>query len=622
MSNLYKYLLLPQNYIAEELLLGILLIYPNIFENITILLKKEYFFLESHQIIYINILNIYKHKKINVVELIYNLESNKVLYQIGGLDKIVTMMKQSQIFIFSSNINNYIEELIELINNTYIKRLIIQYGHNIIKLAYVSGIAKKNLYNKALSYLHITNIHGNQNEENVIDFKDLISEKLLQIKYSKTYDLIHKKQQIIKSGFLEIDKITSGLPNGDLIIIAGRPSMGKTSFAINIAYNNFYYDKLSICIFSLEMSSKQILNKFISIGSKIPIYEQMTKLSKQQWLNITNICNKLLKNNIYINDKNNISISYIDYIAKQLKKKDHKVQLIIIDYLQLIQLNKENNKIYNRNQELSYITRKLKLLAQFLKLPVIVLSQLNRNIETRNQKQPLLSDLKESGCIHYKNNIQIANLLNNSINLVNLKTICKSYIKTKTISNKKDPIIQLQLKLILKNFKQSIYVSQKYIFQCKIETKVLSLTQNHKYLSQYSWIQTNQILSFTKINNTQQLKRNNIINILFVNKILYSNYSKSYDINIDSYFNFFSKKIILHNSIEQDADIVMILYKNTEKNIEIKNKKVLDITICKNRNGPTGLCEILFVPHITLFETVNNQQINKTGLTKQQYSIS
>lgn len=321
MCNLYIHPILPQNYIAEELLLGIFLIYPNIFDSTMHLLKKEYFFLESHQIIYINLLHIHKQKKVNVVELLYSLEYNKVLYAIGGLNKIVTMMKQSQIFIFSSHINNYIEELIELINDSYVKRLIIQYGHNIIKLGYISKVAKKNLYSRALYYLNLTNININENEENIINFKDLISEKLLQIKYNKTYHFTYKKQKIIKSGFIEIDKITSGLPNGDLIVIAGRPSMGKTSFAINIAYKNFYYNTLSICIFSLEMSSKQILNKFISIGSKIPIYDQMSKLNQQQWLNITSICYKLLKNNIYINDKNNIPISYIDSTAKNLKKK-------------------------------------------------------------------------------------------------------------------------------------------------------------------------------------------------------------------------------------------------------------------------------------------------------------
>nr|YP_009392764.1 Replication helicase subunit [Bostrychia tenella]ARW61326.1 Replication helicase subunit [Bostrychia tenella] len=611
MYHLYKHPLLPQNYIAEELLLGVILIYPNIFSNIVPFIKKEYFFLESHQIIYINLLNIHKYKKLNIIELLYKLESNKVLYTVGGLSKITNMMKQSQIFIFSSHINNYIEELIELVNSSYIKRLVIQYGHNIMKLGYTSQSSKNNLYNKALSYLNFTKVEINENEENMINFKDLISEKLLQIKYHKTDSLIPKKQKLIKSGFIDLDKITSGLPNGDLIIVAGRPSMGKTSFAINIAYNNFSKERLSICIFSLETPSKQILNKFISIGSQIPInnHNYISRLNPKQWRSITNICYRLLDNNIYINDNVNMEINYIDYVAKNLKKKDHNIQLIIIDYLQLIQLNKNNNKTYNRNQELSYITRKLKLLAQFLKLPVIVLSQLNRNIETRSERKPLLSDLKEGGCIDYTDNIKLSSLLNNDINLVNLKIIHQSLIKTETISNNKTT-----KKYTHKKLKKEIYISPKYIFKCEVGKKILSLTNNHKYLSQDSWIRTYKILNCTKINCIEknykdQLKLNKKISINYINQVKFSIYSKSYDINTENHFNFVSKQTILHNSIEQDADIVMILYYSSEENVELKDKRILDIIICKNRNGPTGSCKIAFIPTTTVFQSASKKQI-------------
>lgn len=320
-NNLYKNLILPQNYIAEELLLGVILIYPNIFNKIIPSLQKEYFFLESHKVMYTYLININKHKKLNIIELLYELESSKTLYVIGGLHKIINMMKQSQVFISSSNINSYIEELIKLINHKYIKRLIIQYGHNIIKLGYLSHISSQNLYSKALSYLKFTEIQVSKDETSILNVKDLVSEKLLQIKHDKTNFLRYPKQKLIKSGLLELDKITSGLPNGDLIIIAGRPSMGKTSLAINIAYNNFDNTKLSICIFSLEMSSQQILNKFISIGSEIPFNNWISKLNENQWNNITDICYKLLKSNIYINEKHNMSIDYINHTAKTLKKK-------------------------------------------------------------------------------------------------------------------------------------------------------------------------------------------------------------------------------------------------------------------------------------------------------------
>nr|QCI06564.1 replication helicase subunit [Erythroglossum lusitanicum] len=283
-------------------------------------------------------------------------------------------MKQSQIFIASSDIYIYIEELIKIINFNYIKRLLIQYGHNIIKLAYIPEISNDILYNKASKYLNLTE-NKIPKTNNIKTFKQLISNFLVDIQYNEKKTKENKKNYqnniSIKSGFKKIDKLTTGLTKGDIIVLAGRPSMGKTSLAINIAYNISYTLKSSVSIFSLEMSSKQILNKFISIACNISTQEiNLHNLSIQKWNNIKKKCKKLLDFNIYINDKPNISIDYIEYNSKLLQKEDININLIIIDYLQLIQINNVNN--ITRSQELSYITRKIKLLAQYLNLPIII----------------------------------------------------------------------------------------------------------------------------------------------------------------------------------------------------------------------------------------------------------
>nr|YP_009392356.1 Replication helicase subunit [Osmundaria fimbriata]ARW60918.1 Replication helicase subunit [Osmundaria fimbriata] len=603
---MHKNKFLPQNYLAEEILLGIILIYPNTFCHFINIIKEEFFFIESHRLIYINITILYKHQNINIIDLFYHLQYKRLLEKIGGLKKILNIMKQSQVFIFSTGINTYTQEIINLINFTYTRRLIVQYGHNIIKLGYITSIDNQYIHSKLKSYLNWIQIELKRyliSYNNILNIKDLISRTLVEIKYKSTE--IIQSNQLIKSGFRDLDKIIYELPGGNLIIIAGRPSIGKTSLAINIAYNALYNNNINICIFSLEMSSKDILNKFISIASESNINKQtINKLSKEQWKKITQLCYKLLKHDIYINDNCNASIGYIEEIAKSLRKNEN-VQLIIIDYLQLIDFSRKSeikNSNYNRSQELGYITRKLKLLAQLLQLPIIVLSQLNRNIETRTNKEPVLSDLKESGCIDCRNNISISN---NDINITNIE---KKYNNPLIISR----INQYKVKVRKSNYPvKSVYLYKQYIFKCKIKVRSILLTHNHKYLSASKWVKVHQVKKLTKINNisiSQMLINNtserSINYIKQIDEITLSSYLKSYDINQESEFSIISKNIILHNSIEQDADIIMMLHEK-EYNQEVKNyTKILEIKIAKNRNGITGSCQLKLITDQLRFQNI------------------
>nr|YP_009332853.1 putative replicative DNA helicase [Membranoptera tenuis]AKL79109.1 putative replicative DNA helicase [Membranoptera tenuis] len=607
MKNFYKYtnLLLPQNYLAEEILLGIIFIHPHIFYRIISVIKTEYFYLESHKIIYTYLLIINQKNQLNITEFLYTLADINILYYIGGITKILDLMKQSQIFIIASlNINIYIKEIIKLIQYNYTKRLMIQYGYNIIKLAYIPKLSHHKIYNKASHYLNIAENKIPQN--NIKTFQELISQFLLNIKsIDKQYktNSHYQNNQLLKSGFLELDKLILGLPKGDLIIIAGRPSMGKTSLAINIAYNILHNKQDGIYIFSLEMSSKQILNKFISIASNIPLkYIVVNSLNLIQWNNLINTCYNLINKQIYLDDNPNISIDYIEYTSKIIKKNNKNINLIIIDYLQLIQAN-ISNKI-NRTQELSYITRKLKLLAQYLYLPIIVLSQLNRNIETRTNKQPILSDLKESGCIecsikinlirNINNKIQINNLIYNSIAIKDIKKIYKIAC------------------LYENNFKtckyQKIYLSTKYHFLCTINKKNhILLTHNHKYIFNHNWTANYLLLDNSCLNKNiliHNCYRYNLIYSYYTQIIKFTNYNKSFDLNTQNYFHFMCNDIILHNSIEQDSDIVMMIY--DKNNNYYDKRKLLDITLCKNRNGKIGSFKLVFSTETTLFENTNN----------------
>nr|QCI03972.1 replication helicase subunit [Antithamnionella ternifolia] len=579
----------PQNYLAEEILLGCILINPYIFPDIISTIKVESFFLECNQLIYINFIVVYKLNKLHPIEVLYHLSETKSLYKIGGIKKIIELMKQSQVFISSNNLKIYVNELVHLINNNYIKRLIIQYGYNIIKLGYIQKFASHLLYNKASQYLNIT--VEKIPKENFENLHTLIGNFILNLKSCKKPLINDNTTSIstIKSGFQNLDNLTNGLPNGELIIIAARPSTGKTSLAINITYNILKNSEYGICIFSLEMSSQQILNKLIAMYSKIlPSSLANHIINKREWQEIQKTCKKLLKSPLHIHDKPNISIDNIEYLSKLWIQENKIIKLIIIDYLQLI--NTENMYNVGRVQELSHITRKLKLLAQYLNIPIITLSQLNRSIELRVNKKPILSDLRESGCL--STDVKI-NIIKNNNRLININSL------TQVSKQQYNERIYLSINNYNYNHKVSnIYYKLKHIFcNTLYKNTKLKLTDNHKCLINNTWKQNNNILD----NNTFTInyihtKDKQYLEYKYVNKIKYKAYSYTYDITINNCFNLFCNHAILHNSIEQDADIIMMLYEKNQENkdIYINNTKIIDIILSKNRNGPTGSCSLIF----------------------------
>nr|YP_009400002.1 Replication helicase subunit [Tolypiocladia glomerulata]ARW69821.1 Replication helicase subunit [Tolypiocladia glomerulata] len=580
-SNRYK--IIPQNYLAEEILLGIILIYPQVIDTIKSLIKEDYFFIEANRIVYLKIIELIDKNKFNISEIFYELENEKLLNKVGGFKRITYLMEQSQLFVHSYRMSNYVKQITLLLEIKYLKRLIIQLGYNIIKIGYINNINNQYLHHKVSSYLKtIENIIINCNHKQISNIKDLISKELLKLKYREVENYTTIKKKRLRSGFLNLDQITNGLPIGNLIIIAGRPGVGKTSFAINIAYNCFLKYDINVLIFSLEMSSNELLHKFLSMESKTYVEQKKIKNENSgQWETVSSICYEFLKKNIYISENNNIDITQIEIISEKLKKL-YFIELLIIDYLQLVETRIKEEKVYNRNQEIGYITRRLKLMSQYLEIPIIAISQLNRNIEHRNNKEPLLSDLKESGCINYNQNLLIKQQ-NHSIY---------------TIKNNQE----------IKNKHNSISILNKNVFRCFSKEKNLNTTYNHRILDKNIWINLKNIS--TKINKFYtQNRTKGLYKQKYIYKIFFYRKSKVYDLDKKNYFHLISNYTLLHNSIEQDADIILILYDiyETQYRNNKKQNKIIDLRISKNRNGHTGHCQLSFEPKQNIFKSINKE---------------
>nr|YP_009390050.1 replication helicase subunit [Sheathia arcuata]ART65416.1 replication helicase subunit [Sheathia arcuata] len=574
----YHIQLPPQHNLAEEILLGGVLINPSIITLTIIELNIESFAIETHQLIYRTMLQVYAdHKYIDSITLINTLWEMNLLYEAGGMKKILNLIKQAQIFTPKSVNHITINYYIRIVQDKYFRRLLIQYGYYIIQLAHLASISKTVICFKADKYLH--EISNTLERKNSIGIKNLLTNFLLDIKSQN----IAVQEKGLKCGFQKIDNIIDGFKNNDLIIVAGRPSMGKTSFGLSVIINIINSTNIKIGIFSLETSKEQILYKLISIASKISLKRLISgDINQVEWVKVQNISTKIINSINYIDDTANLSISHLNSKAKSLKQNNNTIGLIMIDYLQLIQ--SDDILSSSRTEELSFITRTLKILARDMHIPVIVLSQLNRNVENRVNKKPLLSDLRESGCINGQS-IIILKKYNNLISNLKLKNVSLPIITNTKFQNN-------HIKLKTKQYNYSLQ---------NIYSEVIYSTHNHILLIYNRWKKNDRIKYFNSIQFILQQKNTYIFLLDLINKIYLSLKEIVYDKEISELTSFtINNGLILHNSIEQDADLVLLLYREAYYNKNTNN--ITEIIIAKHRNGPIGTAELNFNTELAAFE--------------------
>ena len=377
---------LPHNFLAEKIVLSSLISNSNTI-NVTIKsLSIESFYFKNHQEIFKAINFIYqKNQPINIITLINFLQINGLLKKIGGIKVLIDLINQ-----IPNNVQ--IEEYIKLIKDKFLRRELIKLGYKAINSSYITNISVDMILDEFEQQIFFLN-------SNLKPYKLLNSSELT---YQIFLDLKTKSSQPnlpgLKSGFYDLDCLTQGFQKSDLIIIAGRPSIGKTAFSLTTSLNIIKSLKIPILFFSLEMSREQLIYRLLSMETNISQSKLKTgKLNKTDWTKLNKIFKIISKLPFFIDDSYDISIQKIRTKLKTFLFEKKKIGLLIIDYLQLMQI--KTSKYENRAQELSQITRNLKNLAREFNIPIIALSQLSRNVENRVDKKPILSDLRESGSI-------------------------------------------------------------------------------------------------------------------------------------------------------------------------------------------------------------------------------
>jgi replicative DNA helicase len=395
---------LPHNFLAEKLILSCLLNSFDSLENTIKILPIEAFYFKNHQEIYKTIILMYRKKlRLDILTFITFSQDSGQLEKIGGVKILIDLLTQLPNLI-------YLEEYIELVKDKFIRRSLISIGYELINTSYVTNIPLENIFKNFENKLFSL---SNKNESKQI----LSSAELLNSTFSKLKnDSLNTTIFGLSSGFYELDLMTQGLQPSDLIVIAGRPSTGKTSLGLSIAINILKSSKLAILFFSLEMSKEQIVNRLLAMETNIdPVRLKTGQFDTTDWKKLTKIMKVVAKLPLFVDDTSRISIQEIQSKIRNILFHNNNLGLIVIDYLQLIQNSSSKNE--NRVQELADITRSLKIISREFNISIIVLSQLNRSVESRLDKKPLLSDLRESGAIEQDADVVLMLYKNNNIEL-------------------------------------------------------------------------------------------------------------------------------------------------------------------------------------------------------------
>ena len=377
----------PHDIDAEQAVLGSMLTDKDAVIAAIETLKEDAFYREDNKAIYQAILNLYnKSEPIDIITLKDELESMNKFEQVGGFEYLANLPEKVPT---TANVQKYIK----IVEEKSILRNLIKTANEIIELGYDPTEDVEDIMDGAER--KIFDIMQSKNQKGYTPIKDALIESVMTLE-----QLYNRKQSItgISTGFIQLDYKTAGLHGSELILIAARPAMGKTAFALNLATNAALRSNVPVAIFSLEMSKDQLVTRILASEAMVDSNKIRTgKLDEDDWEKIANTIGPLSESEIYIDDTPGISVMEIRTKCRKLKMEKN-IGLVVIDYLQLIQ-GSNKRASGSREQEIAEISRSLKIMAKELNVPVIALSQLSRAVEQRPDHRPMLSDLRESGSI-------------------------------------------------------------------------------------------------------------------------------------------------------------------------------------------------------------------------------
>ena len=625
--------LAPHSVEAEEAILGSVLINGSVISELSAFLKADDFFILKHSLIWECLLAMFERgQSIDYLTLIQELQSRGQLEDVGGPAFITRIIRSTPTYMHAETYGHLVEA-------AAVRRRLISAASEIAQAAQDETSDLTQIIARAESTLF--GVTERQGQRELLPIQAALSDYYERIEYH--YD--HRDEPIgLPTGFNDLDELLAGVQPSDLIIVAARPGVGKTSFLLSMALNAARLGNARVGIFSLEMSSEQLVQRLISSDTGINAQKLRSgNLDDSEWDRFTQAVVNLAELPIFLDDSPGLSPMALRAKCRRLSR-EHGLDLVIVDYLQLMESGQGRSD--NRVQEVGYISRHLKELARELNVPLISAAQLSRQVEQRTDKHPQLSDLRESGCLTGDTPIYLPD----SGSYVPIRSLVgTSGFRVLSLN----PETWKHEAAVVTN---AFHTGCKPVFRLTTQLgRTIRATANHKFLTIDGWKRLDELTSAdciavpysvsphakslsqkgeTYTHNTPEL-----VSVLgntsglpaplgrgvggeglhesvtidsdvywdAIDSVVPDGEADVYDLTVPAYSNFVASNIIVHNSIEQDADVIMFIYRDELYNEQSERPNQADIIVAKHRNGPTGAVTLHFNKALTKFGNLKRE---------------
>lgn len=576
---------LPADINAERAVIGSVMLERDAIIAIAPWLPADYFYLEKHAWIYEAMLACYNRRiPPDLSTVADELRRNDRLTPIGGIAYLGELAAEVPTAV-------HVEYYARIVERTAILRRLIQVGGTIAGLGYQEDEELENTLDKAEAELFT--VSQRRATQEFVHIGKVVDSYFEQINYLNE----HRGEVVgVPTGYRDLDELTGGLQPSDLIILAARPSVGKTSLALSIAYNVALKAQGTVGVFSLEMSREQLVQRLLAMHTGIDTQRLRTGTIHDRDLQVVMEAMGVLSAlAVYIEDTPGLSIMEVRSRARRLQSEVG-IDLLVIDYLQLMQGRRTDNRV----QEVSEISRGLKALARELNVPVLALSQLSRAVEGRTSHVPMLSDLRESGCLAGESLVYLPDegVYRRIDELVGTTGFRVLALNIETWKMEPRPVTHAF----------STGVKPVYRLTTRLGRSIRA-TGNHKFLTIAGWCRLDQLVPGQRLALPRQLRAQSDVYWDEVVTIEPDGEALVYDLTVEGLHNFVANDMTVHNSIEQDADIVMFIYREELYDKETDKKGIAEVHLAKHRNGPLGVVPLRFENNTTQFQNLERYRV-------------
>ncbi len=574
----------PYSIHAEQSVLGGLLLDNQTWDDVADRVDEDDFYRKDHRLIFRAIKQLAdRQSPFDVVTLAEQLEKFGWLEEAGGLAYLGVMARDTPT---AANIRAYAD----IVREKSVLRQLIHSGTEISDSAFhPEGRDLVQLLEEAEQ--KVFNI-ADQRRKGGTGFTPI---KQLLARTMERIDTLYNLDGHITgaaTGFTDLDDKTSGLQRSDLIIVAGRPSMGKTTFAMNIAEHVAVSGQAPVAVFSMEMPGEQLAMRMMSSLGRIDQHRVRTgKLEDDEWPRMTSAVNILSETRLFIDDTGGLTPTEVRARCRRLAREHGPLGLVVLDYLQLMKCPGSENRV----NEISEISRSLKALAREMSVPVIALSQLNRSLENRPNKRPVMSDLRE--CVTGDTLVWLAD--GRSVPIAELVDTCPEVVALDEASGQ----------MVNAHCEKIWMTGVRPIIAVELASgHTVSVTARHRLYTEQGWMQAGLLETGMKLARmaagpaVEPGSRHWVWEP--ITALTPQGATRVYDLTVPGYASWVANGVISHNSgaLEQDADVIMFIYRDEVYNPESQDKGIAEIIIAKQRNGPIGTVRLTFLGQYTRFE--------------------